>query len=296
MLNDVIIAIVILSGLGLIFATILAIAYRKFRVYEDPRIDAVEELLPGSNCGACSMPGCRAFAEKVIEGDIEVSRCTVSSPGGIEAIASYLGVDAGNVEKRVARLLCAGGKSETHNRASYKRGLSTCRGEAVVAGGPKDCNWGCLGLGDCDDVCDFDAIFMNDDDLPVVIPDKCTACGDCVDICPKNLFTIMPVSQKLIVQCRSLLEGTLATDRCTVACNACGKCAVDAAPDLIEISNGLAVIDYELNHLAGPEAVKRCPTNAIVWLNSDAQFATVESDVMPLGRVDSQFDSETYYQ
>ena len=242
------------------------------------------------------MPGCRAFAEKVIAGDLQVSKCTVSSPEGHQSIADYLGVDAGSEEKRLARLLCAGGKDEAHNRSSYKGGLATCRGEAVVAGGPKDCNWGCLGLGDCEVVCDFDAIQMSDNALPVVDAEKCTACGDCVDVCPKDLFTIMPVSQKLIVQCRSLLEGSLATDKCSVACNACGRCVSDAAPDVISIQNGLAVIDYNKNDLAGVEAIKRCPTNAIVWLEGDAQFAPKTKELLPLGRIDSQYDAETYYQ
>ena len=296
MWGEIIIAVAILTGLGLLFAIILAVAYKKLRVYEDPRIDQVEDMLPGSNCGACGQPGCRAFAEKVVGNEEPPSKCTVSSPDGLENIASYLGVDAGSQEKRVARLLCAGGKEEAHNRASYKGGLSTCRGEAVVAGGPKDCNWGCLGLGDCESVCDFDSITMNEDGLPVVNPDTCTACGDCVDICPKDLFMIMPIEQKLIVQCKSLLEGDLATDRCSVACNGCSRCASDAAPGVIKIENGLARINYELNHLAGPEATKRCPTGAIVWMESEQQFAITEKDPLPLGRIDSQYDAETYYQ
>jgi len=294
--SEIIIAVGILTGLGLLLATILAVAYKKLKVFEDPRIDKVEEMLPGSNCGACSMPGCRAFAEKVIEGELNVSKCSVSSPSGIDAIADYLGVDAGSEEKRVARLLCAGGKEEAHNRASYKGGMSTCRGEAVVAGGPKDCNWGCLGLGDCETVCDFDAIKMSDNGLPVVDQALCTACGDCVDICPKDLFIIKPISQKLLVQCRSLLEGDLATDKCTVACNGCKRCVSDAAPDVIEVKNGLAVINYDLNNLAAPDATKRCPTGAIVWLEEEGQFILAEKEILPLGRVDSQFDAEKYYQ
>ena len=296
MWGEIIIAVSILTGLGLLFAIILAVAYKKLRVYEDPRIDQVEEMLPGSNCGACGQPGCRAFAEKVV-GNVEPpSKCSVSSPEGLEKIASYLGVDAGTQEKRVARLLCAGGKEEAHNRVSYKGGLNTCRGEAVVAGGPKDCNWGCLGLGDCESVCDFDSITMNADGLPVVNPDTCTACGDCVEICPKDLFVIMPIEQKLIVQCKSLLEGDPALERCSVACNGCSRCASDAAPGVIKIENGLARINYELSHLAGPEATKRCPTGAIVWLESEQQFAVTEKDPLPLGRIDSQYDAETYYQ
>ena len=107
---------------------------------------------------------------------------------------------------------------------------------------------------------------MNEHDLPVVDIDLCTACGDCVDACPKNLFTLMPLDQKLIVQCRSLLQGNAAEQLCSAACNACGRCALDAAPGLIKIENGLAVIDYSKYELADPVATSRCPTNAIVWV------------------------------
>jgi RnfABCDGE-type electron transport complex B subunit len=296
-MTEIISALAILTGLGLLFATILAIAYKKLRVYEDPRIDKVEEMLPAANCGACGQPGCRAFAELVVEGKINPGKCTVSSEKDIENIANFMGVEASNEEKRIARVLCAVGREEAHNRADYKGGLSTCRGEAVVAGGPKDCSWGCLGLGDCETVCDFDAITMTDDALPLVDPEKCTACGDCVEICPKDLFTLMPESQKLIVQCKSLLEGDLATDRCSVACNGCGRCVSDSAPGVIEVKEGLATINYELNNLTSPDATKRCPTGAIVWLEGDKQFQPKEEDALPLGRVEvSDYDSNTYYQ
>jgi len=295
MANDIIIAVAILTGLGLLFAVILAVAYKKLKVYEDPRIDVVDSMLPKANCGACGAPGCHAFAEMVVAGEINPGKCTVSSPAAIERIARFMGVDASHEEKVVARLLCAGGKNEAHNKADYKGGLQTCRGEAIVAGGPKQCSWGCLGLADCEKVCDFDAITMNEDGLPVVDIDKCTACGDCVDICPKSLFVLMPVGQKLIVQCRSLLEGDAATMKCSVACTACGRCVADAAPGLIEIKNNLAVINYALNAMASPQAIKRCPTDAIVWLENTRQFDVTGITALPIGKVESFPDLENVY-
>ncbi len=261
----------ILGGIGLVFAALIALTYRKFSVWEDPRIDAVAALLPGANCGACSRPGCRAFAEAVVEGAMTPAACTVSSADVKTEIAEYLGVAVGQVEQRVARLLCAGGDDVAPPLAQY-RGLATCKAAAAVAGGAKSCPWGCLGLADCEVACTFDAIRMSPTGLPVVIPARCTACGDCVRACPKDLFVIMPMSQRLIVQCKSLLEGEAAERACRVACNACGKCVVDAAPGLIQIRNGLAVVDYAKNDLAGPDATRRCPTGAIVWVDG-AQFA-----------------------
>lgn len=297
MVNEVVVAVLILTLLGLLFATLLAVAYKKLKVYEDPRIDRVEGMLPNANCGACGEPGCRAFAEKVVSGDLQVAKCTVSSPTEISNISNYLGVDAGESEKIVARLLCAGGKEEAHNKAQYKGSLSTCRGEAVVAGGPKDCTWGCIGLGDCATVCDFNAIVLNNDGLPVVDPEKCTACGDCVEICPKDLFVLMPIEHQLLVQCKSLLEGDEALKRCSVACNGCSRCVADAAPSLISMQNGLAVINYDFANLADASATKRCPTGAITWLENLKQFDSEKKSTLAVGHIGSyNYDTETYYQ
>jgi len=261
----------ILGGVGLFFGLMISLVNKRFRVWEDPRIVSVEEMLPNTNCGACGQPGCRAFAEALVAGGEQPSGCTVMGPEDIEDVAGFLGVDAGAATKRVARLLCAGGKNEAHREADYS-GFETCKAAAAVAGGGKGCTWGCLGLADCERVCDLDAIYMNEDELPVVIPERCTACNDCVETCPKDLFVLMPLDHKLIVQCRNLLHGDDAEDLCSVACNACTRCVADAAPGLIEMVDNLAVIDYEKIALADPKAVSRCPTNAIVWIEGQ-QFA-----------------------
>lgn len=264
-------SVAILGGVGLAFGTLISLAHMKLKVWEDPRIDEVTDLLPGTNCGACGQAGCRAFAEALVAGKVQPATCTVMGPADIDEVAGYLGVEAGEANKRVARLLCAGGSDVAIQQAEY-RGLQTCKAAVAVAGGGKGCAWGCLGLADCEIACDFDAIYMNAVGLPVVIPEKCTACGDCVEACPLDLFTLMPLEQKLIVQCKNLLEGEEAEAVCRVACNACGRCAADAAPGLIEMVNGLAVIDYSRNELATPDAIARCPTGAIVWVEG-SQFA-----------------------
>lgn len=268
MLSELVTAGSVMAGLGLILSGILAIASRKLYVYEDPRIDEVNEMLPQANCGACGHAGCRAFAEAVVAGKASPSGCSVNSPEMTEAIADYLGVDAGAQEKRVARLACAGGNHVAWTRAHY-RGLQTCRAAHLVAGGGKGCAWGCLGFGDCKDVCSFGAITMDDHGLPVVDADKCTACGDCVEVCPRGLFSLHPISRRLWVACKSQAMGDQALAECEVACTACGRCVMDAPDGLIRIENNLAVIDYDLNHLATPVAIQRCPTGAIVWLDDE---------------------------
>lgn len=265
-LASVAVAGLFMAGLGSLLAGLLALANRRLFVYEDPRIDVVEELLPHANCGACGQPGCRPFAEGLVKGSIDPGLCTVNSREMTLAIANYLGVEVGRHEKRVARLACAGGRHVARTRASYQ-GMESCRAAAVVSGGQKGCTWGCLGFGDCAEVCDFDAITMDSHSLPVVDEEKCTACEDCVEICPKELFSIHPVSHQLWIACKNQDREEEAETDCEVTCTACGRCVVDAPEGLITLRENLAVIDYTKNGLASRVAIERCPTGAIVWLD-----------------------------
>ena len=262
---NILTAVAFMACLGLALASVLVIANRRLYVYEDPKIDDVEELLPHANCGACGTAGCRAFAEKLVAGELQPGSCTVNSTEMNQAIASFLGVELGDQEKLIARLACAGGTHVARRYGNYQ-GVDSCRAASVISGGGKGCVWGCLGLADCKQVCDFDAIFMDKHELPQVINDKCTACGDCVDICPRDLFSLQPQSNQLWVDCKNLEKGENAEKECTVACNGCGRCALDAPDNLISIENHLAVIDYSKNLLASKIAIERCPTGAIVWL------------------------------
>jgi len=255
-----------IGGLTLTLASLLVLANRKLHVEEDPRIDIVEEMLPAANCGACGFPGCRPFAEALVVGQALPGKCTVSSDDGRARIADFLGVDVGAQEKIVARLACAGGTNVARNRAHYE-GIATCAAAAQVAGGGKSCFWGCLGLADCYEACDFDAIHMNEHSLPVVDEEKCTACGDCVDACPKNLFSLQAASHRLWVACASLDAGDEQLEDCAVACTACGRCAMDAPGGLISMVDNLPVVDYQRDH-ATKQPIQRCPTGSIVWLDA----------------------------
>jgi Na+-translocating ferredoxin:NAD+ oxidoreductase RNF subunit RnfB len=248
---------------------VLAVANRRLYVYEDPRIDQVEDLLPKANCGACGTAGCRQFAEKLVARTIEPGKFTVNAPEMNQLIADFLGVDLGAGERRVARLACAGGTHVARIRASYGGGVASCRGAALVSGGGKGCSFGCLGFGDCAEVCGFDAIHLDPHGLPVVTESKCTACGDCVAICPKGLFSLHPVSHRLWVACKNQEFGDAPEHECQVVCTACGRCAQDSPEGLITLRDNLATIDYAKNALASKVAIERCPTGAIVWLEAD---------------------------
>ena len=270
-----VIAVTTLAALSFLFASLLVLAHRKLQVDEDPRIDAAHQLLPQTNCGACGYPGCLGFAEAMVAGSVLPGKCTVINEDDREFIAEFLGVDAGAEEKIVARLACAGGVNVARNRARYA-GIHSCRGAALVAGGGKGCFWGCLGLGDCEVVCDLDAIVMNEHDLPVVIEDACTACGDCIDACPKDLFSLHVVSHRLWVACKNLEKGDAALAECEVACDACGKCAVDAPAGVATMTDNLPVVDYARDHNVR-NAIERCPTGAIVWFDPEKGPVTVRA-------------------
>jgi len=237
-METILTAVGFMAVLGLILASVLVVANKRLYVFEDPRIDQVEELLPKANCGACGTAGCRQFAEKLVQGEIEPGKCTVNTKEMNQVIADFLGVDLGAGEKRVARLACAGGIHVAYIRASYG-GVQSCRGAALVSGGGKGCSWGCLGLGDCAEVCEFDAIHLDKHGLPVVSEDKCTACGDCVTVCPNRaIFTYrsqerlldLPLLQwqgrKLSIVGRERFELRQAYQVAVLAdlCNDCGNC------------------------------------------------------------------------
>ena len=262
---SIIIPILALGFLTLTLAGLIAVANKQLYVYEDPRIDQVEDMLPHANCGACGFPGCRPFAEALVSGAVLPGKCSVSSDEGKANIASFLGVALGAEEKRVARIACNGGMNVAVNQAYYK-GVSSCQAATLISGGGKACSWGCLGYGDCEVVCDFDAISMNEFGIPVVDVQKCTACGDCVEACPKGLFSIHPISHRLWVACKSLEAGDEVLDVCDVGCTACGKCAMDAEDNMITMVKNLPIINYSKDHNT-QSPIQRCPTGAIVWLD-----------------------------
>ena len=262
-MNSALVAGLALAVLAIVLSTILLIAGRFLRVDEDPRLEKLEQLLPGTNCGGCGQPGCRAFAEALLAGEEAPAGCTVSSEPARLRIAVFLGVPVGEARRRVARLACAGDRDTARFLGTYK-GPSSCAAAAVVAGGGKACSWGCLGLGDCEVSCDYDAIALSPAGLPIVDEDKCTACGDCVRACPKDLFSIVPEDQPLWVACNNPLAGNDLVEVCRVACTACARCTQDA-PDWLSLEDNLPRLRPQASGRPPRAAIDRCPTGAIVW-------------------------------
>ena len=213
---DLAVPILTMAVLGFMFSVGLVFAYKKLKVEENPKIATVNEVLPQANCGACGYSGCRAFAEAVVNGKAEVTGCPVGGADTANLVASILGVDAGEIIKKVARLHCRGSLEAAPSRGVYQ-GIPTCEAAHLV-GGNKQCSFGCLGYGDCVLACLFDALHMGEDGLPVVQEENCTACGKCVDACPRNLFELHALDQEILVFCRSEDRGPLARKLCKNAC------------------------------------------------------------------------------
>lgn len=255
-------AVLSMGLLCLLFTLLLAIADQKLRVEEDPRVGKVLEALPGVNCGGCGYPGCNAFAEHVVAGDAPITGCAPGGPETSEQIAEIMGVEAGSVEKEVAIVLCHGGIKEAVCSATYT-GVQGCHAAMLIGGGGKQCQYGCLGYGDCVSVCPFDAIHMDDNQLPVVNREKCTACGKCVEACPRDLIQIHPISHHIFVFCKSRDKGPLVKKACSVGCIGCRICVKNCPEeDGMKIEENLAVINHDICP-ASDVLVEKCPMNTI---------------------------------
>ena len=251
-------------------AVILYIVAQKFKVEEDPRIDIVEELLPGANCGGCGYPGCRGFAEGVVKAsDMEGLLCPVGGSDTMNKIAQALGREATASAPKTAVVRC-NGDCENRPRTSIYDGATSCAIQHSLYVGETACGFGCLGCGDCVTVCAFDAIHMDETTgLPVVDDAKCVACGACVKACPRSIIELRnkgPKDRRVFVSCVNKEKGAAARKACSVACIACTKCKQECPFEAITIENNLAYIDYTKCRLCR-KCVSVCPTKAIHEIN-----------------------------
>lgn len=266
----IIYTIITLSAIGTSSAVFLYFVAQKFKVYEDPRINDIESTLPGANCGGCGHAGCHAFAEACVsKNDLSDLFCPVGGNDCMTEVASILGLEAVAQAPRVAVVRC-NGTCENRPKTNQFDGTTSCAVASSLYSGDTACQYGCLGMGDCVVVCNFDAIHMNPvTGLPEVVDDKCVACGACVEACPKNLIELRkkaPKDRKIYVSCRNMDKGGVARKACSVACIGCSKCEKECNYDAITIENNLAFIDSDKCKLCR-KCVTVCPTNSIIEIN-----------------------------
>jgi electron transport complex protein RnfB len=276
------ITIITLSLLALVFAVILYFIAQKFKIFEDPRIDDVQAALPAANCGGCGFAGCRNFAEALVKAEnFEGLNCPVGGAAVMATVAKILGKEAVAVDPLVAVLLCNGSPEVRPHTTKYD-GVPDCRMAHSLYLGETDCSYGCLGYDDCVRACSFDAMYMDPKtNLPVIIDDKCVACGACVRACPRHLIELRKKAKKdrkLYVACQNCDKGGPARRACKVACIACNKCFNVCEFGAITIENNLAYIDSYKCTLCR-KCVVECPTGSILEFNFPPRKPKTEEKV-----------------
>ncbi|MDX9695417.1 MAG: Fe-S cluster domain-containing protein [Bacteroidales bacterium] len=278
--TTILFTIISLSAVGAVSAIILYFVAQKFKIFEDPRIDQVTEALPAANCGGCGYPGCRGMAEAMVKADdISTFYCPVGGNDVMATVAKILGKEATAKDPLVAVIRCSGSFANRPRLNEYD-GATTCAISSSLYSGETGCQYGCLGLGDCVAVCKFDAIYMDKETgLPVVLDDKCTACGACVKACPNRIIELrkkFAKDRKIFVSCVNKDKGGIAKKSCEVACIGCSKCVKVCPHDAITLENYLAYIDPNKCKLCR-KCVEECPTNAILEINFPPRKAKTES-------------------
>ena len=248
--------------LGVLFGVGLVVASRVFAVKHDPLVDAVLDALPGINCGACGYRGCGPYAEAVVAGEA-VNRCVPGGDDTAVALARIMGVEVGQTTKLRAVCHCQGSRDRCGTRFAYA-GEADCRAAHITSGGPKDCEYGCLGFGTCAEVCPVDAITMSEGGLPVVDADACIACGQCVKACPRGLFSLESADHHIHLGCSARETGRAVKDMCSVGCIACGLCVRKDPNEAIVMDNNLPVLDYQKAAGDFSVAADVCPMGCFV--------------------------------
>ncbi|MBU4345019.1 MAG: RnfABCDGE type electron transport complex subunit B [Desulfobacteraceae bacterium] len=254
-------AVVAMGGIGLALSVVLGVASKVFYVYVDPKVVAVDECLPGANCGGCGYAGCSDCAVAMVAGKAPPNACKAGGDDVTEAISVVLGVSAEAAERDIISIFCRGTHTAAKRKYIYK-GVLDCRAAVLLAGGDKSCMYGCLGLGTCVENCPFGALKMGEDGLPVVNENLCTGCGTCVNICPRHIPALIKESQRVAALCSSHDGGKIVKDICNVGCQGCGKCKKACPEKAIIVDKFLAIVDGEKCTGCG-ECFEDCPTGII---------------------------------
>ena len=255
------IPMIVLCGIGLVMASLLAVGRKAFSVEVDPRQERINDILPGVNCGGCGYPGCSGYAAALVDGTVSPTAC---APGGADLateIGEILGVEVEITEPMVALIACAGTDTASPPLAGYI-GEMTCGAAHAIPGAGKACTRGCLGLGSCIEACVFDAIVTTTNGLVIVIPEACIGCGNCVDACPRGVIKMVPRKETVHVLCVNPDKPKLVKAVCTVGCTGCKLCVKQSKR--FELDGTLAHVTYSGDEEIPESAALACPQGTIL--------------------------------
>lgn len=274
MLESIMVPAVIVTVIGIVAGVGLSIATIVFAAPVDETEEKLRAALPGANCGACGFSGCDGYAKALADGTTEANLCIPGGQSTENALADILGVEVDDEFRRVATFVrCQGACQFTSNKMDYA-GANTCYGANQIFGGPAACQYGCMGLGDCVKVCDYNALHIKDG-VAFVDPYKCVGCLKCVGACPKNLIKLLPAEDCSHVACSNLDKGGAVRKICTVGCISCSRCVKACPVGAVKLENNVAVIDPKLCENCGA-CVEACPQHCIVDMNAVHKKEKVE--------------------
>ena len=284
-------AILVMAIIGLLLGLIIGIVAKIFKVETDPRIELVASLLPNANCGGCGRAGCADFAKAVVAGEVAPNQCPASSQETVNSIAKALGIEANASFKKVAVVLCGGDKNQTKNWTLYN-GVNDCRSAMLIAGGPKACSYGCLGMASCARACPFGAIEIVNG-LAIVHSEKCVGCGKCVATCPRKLIKLVPADAQVHVYCNNPEKGPAKKKYCNVPCLGCRKCDKNA-PGKFTFEGFHAVVNYEAENLPTVDDLDaiKCPTNCLLSAREHLAIEESNPDHVELAKENSAANKE----
>lgn len=263
MMTSILVASISSGLISLIFAILLILSSKIFKVDVDRRISELNLLLPGVNCGSCGFQSCTQFAKALVYDKASVNGCLVGGIHTANKVADFLGKIAPSQKERTrAYIFCHGHIGISKSNKIYT-GINTCV-SVVMAGGNRDCSYGCVGFYDCMNACEFDAIIKSKTGVPIIVEDKCVSCNACVKACPQKLIEIHPVVLKFHVYCKSKDKGFIAKKNCDRACIGCDICVKNTKEGGIKVDNNLAIINYE-DYCITEESILKCPTKAITY-------------------------------
>ncbi|MBU0693972.1 MAG: 4Fe-4S dicluster domain-containing protein [Candidatus Omnitrophica bacterium] len=260
-------SLLVLGLTGFSFSLLLAFLSKKLKVKEDARIEKILSILPGLNCGACGVSGCRVFAQAVVKEGKIFSGCLPAGEGMNKEIAKALGIET-SVVKRKSVAVCRCGADDKEKKVScLYQGPKTCKAADLI-GGAIDCLYGCFGFGDCEAVCPPGAITVAKGKVYVDI-EKCIGCGKCLPACPSNLFELLPLAENLdtyyYIACNNREKGVNVKKVCSRGCIACGICTKGENSPFY-LKDNLAFIEYKkiVENEPLEEAKNKCPTKCIM--------------------------------